>query len=172
MNFSLDQALRILSVLIAALASQWLVRLILRKFQRTIKQVPYESIQARRQRIRTLVSLISTTATLVINLIAVLLILTDLGFNILPILTGIGFLGLAFGLGARALIADLIAGFFILLENQYNVGDEVELAPKAIGKVSKISLRTTILKDKEGVIYIVPNSAIRVVTKFPKKTKH
>jgi len=96
------------------------------------------------------------------------MILAELGVNIAPLVTGAGIIGLAIGFGAKSLAADFIAGFFIILENQFNVGDEIEIN-KNKGRVIKISLRTATLIDKDKKVYIVPNSSIKTVVKYPKK---
>jgi small-conductance mechanosensitive channel len=80
----------------------------------------------------------------------------------------LGILGLAVGFGAKNLVADLIAGFFIILENQFNIGDEVQIGTNR-GKVIKISLKSITLRDKEKKTYFIPNSTIKSVIRFPKK---
>lgn len=152
----IEKGLRILAIFVAA----WFLQLVIRVFLKRLDK--------KRQRIKTLTSLLVNTTALAINATALLLVLTELGINITPLLTGVGILGLAVGFGARSLVADFIAGFFILLENQFNLGDEVNLGSGWAGKVTKISLRTTTLKDKEGKIYIIPNSQIKAVVKLPK----
>jgi small conductance mechanosensitive channel len=88
--------------------------------------------------------------------------------NITPLITGAGILGLAFSFGAQTLVKDLIAGFFIILENQYNVGDQVKLNTEE-GVVDKITLRATVLKDKKGNLIYIPNSEIKKVVVIKKK---
>ena len=83
--------------------------------------------------------------------------LTSLGFNITPLLTGAGILGLAISFGAQTLVKDLISGFFILFENQFNVGDTIKIDTFE-GIVYKITFRTTILKNKDNNFIYIPNS--------------
>ncbi len=116
-------------------------------------------------RVKTLVSLIRESTRIIINFIALLLILTELGFDILPLITGAGIIGLAIGMGAKSLASDLITGIFILIENRFNVGDKIEVGSKK-GKVTKIDLRTITLKSKDGNIHIIPNSSISTITKI------
>jgi small conductance mechanosensitive channel len=92
-----------------------------------------------------------------------MVILRELGFDIGPIIAGAGIVGLAIGFGAQHLVKDVISGFFILLENQYRVGDTVELNGKS-GLVESVNLRTTVLRDQEGRVHIVPNGSIVLVT--------
>jgi small-conductance mechanosensitive channel len=96
---------------------------------------------------------------------AAMLILTELGVSIGPILAGAGIVGVAVGFGAQALVKDMISGFFILLENQFRVHDVVSAAGVS-GTVEAINLRTTVLRDVEGRVHVVPNGAITVVTNY------
>jgi small conductance mechanosensitive channel len=80
-----------------------------------------------------------------------------------PILAGAGVAGLAIGFGAQTLVKDLIAGFFLLLENQVRVNDVVTIGD-ATGLVEAMNLRTTVLRDVDGRVHIVPNGAISIVT--------
>ena len=96
---------------------------------------------------------------------AAMLVLSDLGVPIAPILTGAGILGLAVGFGAQTLVKDVITGFFILLENQFRVGDVIQTAGVS-GAVEAINLRTTVLRDGEGRVHVIPNGSIAVVTNF------
>lgn len=114
---------------------------------------------------RTIKYLLRSISNAVIFGITILTILSQWGINILPLLTGVGILGLGFSLGTQTLVKDLIAGFFILLENQYNVGDMIK-TDKYEGEVIKITLRLTILQDKEGNIVYLPNSLITAVTRL------
>ncbi len=83
--------------------------------------------------------------------------------NIGPILAGAGILGLAVSFGAQSLVKDVISGFFILFENQFAIGDVIEIAGKS-GLVEKMTLRVAVLRDGEGVMHVVPNSEIKVVS--------
>lgn len=116
-------------------------------------------------RVKTLRGLVKNIIGIAVWSIAFVMILSKWGVNILPILTGAGILGLAIGFGSQTLVKDVVTGFFILLENQYNVGDYVKIGD-AQGRVKRVNLRTTILKDDEGTISIIPNNAITRVTKF------
>lgn len=93
-----------------------------------------------------------------------LMILSEWGINIGPLLAGAGILGLAVGFGTQTLVKDIVTGFFILLENQFNVGDKITIAGVE-GKVIAINLRTTVLKDKEGIFHIIPNSKVTDIAK-------
>jgi small-conductance mechanosensitive channel len=116
-------------------------------------------------RVKTLRGLVKNIIGIAIWSIAFVMILSKWGVNIVPILTGAGILGLAIGFGSQTLVKDIVTGFFILLENQYNVGDYVEITGVK-GRVKRMNLRTTILKDEDGTISIIPNSAIVKVVKY------
>jgi len=116
-------------------------------------------------RIRTVRSLLKSIIDVVLLLVAVLIILSNLGIDIIPILTGAGILGLAFSFGAQSLVKDLIAGFFIIIENQFNIGDKIHIG-KLEGEVSKMTLRITVLRDKNGNLIYIPNSQITTVVKI------
>ena len=93
-----------------------------------------------------------------------LMILSEWGINIGPLLAGAGILGLAVGFGTQTLVKDIVTGFFILLENQFNVGDKITIAGVE-GKVVAINLRTTVLKEKGGTFHIIPNSKVTDIAK-------
>ena len=117
------------------------------------------------KRANTLGSIAKSILYFAIWSISLMMILSSWGINIAPILAGAGIIGLAVGFGAQTLVKDVVNGFFIIFENQFNVGDKVKIADKE-GKVIAINIRTTVLKDKEGNIHIIPNSKITVITKF------
>ena len=114
---------------------------------------------------RTIRSLLKNFIDAVLFLVAVLIILSHWGVNVAPILTGAGILGLAFSFGAQTLVKDLIAGFFIILENQFNIGDRIQIG-KLEGEVYKMTLRMTVLKDRNDNLIYIPNSQITTVIKL------
>ena len=115
------------------------------------------------QQIRTLSSVITSVSVFVILFIATLEVLSLLGLNLGPMLASAGIAGLAIGFGAQTMVHDFINGFFILFENQYDLGDMVRVAGVK-GTVEKMSLRQTVLRDEDGTVHIVPNSAIQIVS--------
>jgi small conductance mechanosensitive channel len=115
------------------------------------------------QRVLTLGRVLQSLATYVTYFIAIVMILQELGVNTASILASAGIVGVAVGFGAQSLVKDVISGFFILLENQYAVGDTVIIGSDE-GVVVDISLRCTRIKGASGEVYIVPNGQIsRVV---------
>jgi len=117
----------------------------------------------RAQQLRTLASVLNSVGLAVIVFIAAMEILPLLGVNMGPLLASAGVAGLAIGFGAQTLVHDVINGFFILMENQYDVGDVVRLGGVA-GTVESMTLRRTTLRDDTGAIHIVPNSEIKIVS--------
>lgn len=113
---------------------------------------------------RTIRSLLKNIIDGVLFLFAILIILSHWGINIIPILTGAGILGLAFSFGAQTFVKDIISGFFIILENQFNIGDTIKVE-KYEGEVVKMTLRMTVLKDKEENLIYIPNSQITNVVR-------
>ncbi len=114
---------------------------------------------------RTLRSLLKNLSDGLLFLVALLIILSHWGVNIIPILTGAGILGLAFSFGAQTFVKDLISGFFIILENQFNIGDTIKVDAHE-GEVIRMTLRMTVLRDKKGNIIFIPNSQITTVVKL------
>jgi small conductance mechanosensitive channel len=95
--------------------------------------------------------------------VAVLEVLFLVGLNLGPMLASAGIAGLAIGFGAQTLVHDFINGFFILFENQYDIGDNVRIAGVK-GMVERMSLRQTVLRDEDGTVHMVPNSAVQIVS--------
>jgi moderate conductance mechanosensitive channel len=115
------------------------------------------------QRIEALATVLRSVISVVVALIAALMVLGELGVNLAPLLAGAGILGIAIGFGSQALVKDFLSGFFILVEDQFGVGDIVELEPGVSGTVEAVSLRTTRLRAVDGTVWHVPNGEIRRV---------
>lgn len=120
----------------------------------------------RRKRSKTLADLISFVIKLLIAVTAVYTILTDLGIDLAPVIASAGLAGVALGFGAQTVVKDMLAGFFIILENQYRVDDVVQIsgvgfpATPVEGTVRSITLRKTTLRDRDGNVHIIPNGSI------------
>ncbi|HEX9200964.1 MAG TPA: mechanosensitive ion channel domain-containing protein [Acidobacteriaceae bacterium] len=117
----------------------------------------------RANELRTLAAILRATAYGVIGFIVLLHILSVLGINLTPLIASAGVVGVGIGLGAQSLFKDMLNGIFILIENQFNVGDTVKLA-SLTGTVVNLSLRLTTLRDADGTLYFVPNSQIATVS--------
>jgi small conductance mechanosensitive channel len=121
-----------------------------------------------RARRRTLLPLLRTTMLCVIVVIAALIILSQIGINIAPLLAGAGVVGLAIGFGSQALVKDIITGLFILIEDQIAVGDIVDVGKDHAGVVEAISMRTIRLRDQGGVVHTVPFSEVTSIKNMTK----
>lgn len=130
---------------------------------RALKSHPFASETDRKKRVDTLDSLLSAVSKVLVGIVAVIMIIDELGINTAPLLASAGVVGVAFGIGAQSLIKDFTNGLFIIVENQYRVGDFVQF-DMIQGVVQAITIRTTILKDFDGNIHHVPNSSIVVAT--------
>jgi len=120
------------------------------------------------KRARTLGKIINSAAVVVVVSVAIMMILSEFGMNITPIITGAGIVGLAVGFGAQNLVRDIISGFFLILEDQIRVGDVARINGIG-GTVEYIRLRTTILRDVEGIVHIFPNGEIKQVANLTKE---
>jgi small conductance mechanosensitive channel len=116
-------------------------------------------LERRRQRAATIGSLLRSIASFVIYGTAFVLILGEFGVNLAPIIASAGVIGVAVGFGAQNLIKDFLSGMFMMLEDQYGVGDVVNLGP-ASGTVESIGLRVSTLRDSEGTVWYVRNGTI------------
>ncbi len=165
----LESGLRILGVVVGVLILKKVVDVFLeRSIRKLIKSSKFQTKDAERKREDTLIRIASTTFDILILLVGGLIILSELGLDITPLLAGAGIVGVAVGFGGQYLIRDLIAGTFIILENQYRVGDVVCIGGKC-GLVEDISLRTTILRDLDGTVHFVPNGEVKVASNLTKE---
>jgi moderate conductance mechanosensitive channel len=161
MNFFRHDAPKIVFVLVGAYLLTRLLRAVARRSADLhIRKLPQG---VRVQQVRTVASVVTSIGVFVIFFVAALTVLPILGLNLGPMLASAGIAGLAIGFGAQTLVHDFINGFFILLENQYDIGDTVRIAGVK-GTVERMSLRSTILRDEDGTLHTVPNSAIQIVS--------
>jgi small conductance mechanosensitive channel len=114
------------------------------------------------QRIKTLASVLWTISSGLWWFVVVLVVLSQIGVNIGPILAGAGVVGLAVGFGAQHLVRDLVSGFFLLLENQIRVGDLAVINGTG-GQVESVTFRTVVLRDQAGVVHVFPNGSINTL---------
>jgi small conductance mechanosensitive channel len=128
------------------------------------------TVQARRlppglrtPQVKTVVGVINSVAVFVIVFVSVLMILAELNLHLEPLLASAGVAGIAIGFGAQTLVHDFINGFYIVLENQYDIGDSIRVAGVK-GSVEEMTLRHTVLRDDDGTLHTVPNSAIQIVS--------
>jgi small conductance mechanosensitive channel len=162
-----DHGLRIVIIIIVGVVFWFILkRTVPPLVQRLIaKPQPGESREGRKRRANTLQGVFTGLGRAIIILLVVFMTLSELNISIGPILAGFGIAGIAVGFGAQFLIRDLIAGVFILMENQYRVGDVARVADVA-GLVEEVNLRKTVLRDLDGIVHHVPNGEIRVASNY------
>ena len=160
---------RVAATLVAAFLAARAVRLLVARFVHRIGgSVADTAPLLRVKRAQTLGGLLRAGASMGIWVIAMMVVLGQVGVDIGPLVAAAGVGGVALGFGAQTLVRDLIAGFFLLVENHYDVGDVVE-AGGASGTVEEISLRTTVLRNLDGRRHVVPNGEIRVTSNLTKE---
>lgn len=164
----LDHGIKV--VIIGALA--YLLDKLLIKFVRKLVKVavkPEENAVRGEEEKRedTIIRVFTWVINIVVYLIAALMIVQEFGVPIGPLLTGAGIVGVAVGFGAQYLVKDIITGLFLIIENHYRIGDEVDLGGKR-GVVEDITLRVTKLRDINGTVHSIPHGEITTVSNFSK----
>jgi small conductance mechanosensitive channel len=160
--------LQIVLIVIGALITIRIGSYITRRIERAFDDDDPTMMNEREKQAATLGKVIRSLIRIIVWGIALLMILRELGIEIGPILAGVGVAGLAVGFGAQSLVKDFLAGMFVLIENQYHVGDVAKMAGVA-GVVEKVTLRATTLRDLEGNVHQIPNGSIDVVTNMTKQ---
>ncbi|RBP66467.1 small conductance mechanosensitive channel [Brevibacterium sanguinis] len=183
-EFLLGAPLRIFLIIVMAIVLNFMVRLLIRRFaagvakgtvgssktsrnrfsasnmQAQLSGFEPEIVRERRaQRANTVGRMLSSVSSIFIVVVAVLMILTELEFNLGPILASAGVAGVAIGFGAQALVKDYLSGFFMVVEDQYGIGDTVDLG-EAIGTVEDVGLRITQVRGLDGTLWHVRNGEI------------
>ena len=162
-----DEALKILLILVGSGLLARVVHILADRLIKFVQDDDPLSTSQREQRAITLAGIFKGVFKIVIVVVAGLTILDILGINTAPLIAGAGVAGLAISFGAQNLIRDFISGFFILLENQFRVGDVIRAAGVS-GQVEDMNLRITVLRDMEGVAHFIPNGEIKVVSNLAK----
>ena len=159
--------IKILGILIALFILSQMSRWIVTWMERFVPEK--DSLQAAeaKKTVHTLGNTLRHALLFFLTFIALLMILGELGIQLGPLLATAGIGALAIGFGAQSLVKDVISGFFILLENQYRIGDVIEVAGVS-GLVESVSLRRTVLRDLEGKVHTIPNGEIKVVSNLSK----
>jgi small-conductance mechanosensitive channel len=113
----------------------------------------------REGRAASIATVVASTVTVLVWTVATIMILGELDVDLAPLIAATGIAGVALGFGAQSLVKDCITGLFMLIEDQYGIGDEVDLG-EAVGTVEQISLRTTVLRSPDGTVWHVPNGEV------------
>jgi small conductance mechanosensitive channel len=155
-DWLVDRPVKILVVLVLA----WVLRRVLhRLIEEFAERVRCEEGLRAAQRADTLAAVLRSATTIVVWTLALLVVLGEVGIQLGPLIAGAGIAGVALGFGAQSLVKDFLSGIFMLVEDQYGVGDVVDVG-EATGVVEQVSLRTTRLRDVEGTVWHVPNGQI------------
>ena len=158
------EGLQILIILVVAyIVHLILKRLIIKLVEKMVVLRPGEDHTAEEKREKTLIKILHGATHVVLVVLVVMMILSEIGVDIGPLIAGAGVIGIAVGFGGQYLVKDVISGLFIILENQYRVGDGVELVGIG-GAVEDITLRKTVLRDLDGVVHHIPNGEIKTVS--------
>jgi moderate conductance mechanosensitive channel len=160
--------IKIIGILISLVVLYQMSRWIVKWMEKFVpKRDPLFALEARK-RAHTLGNILRHTFLIIISYVALLMILGELGIQVAPLLATAGIGALAIGFGAQNLVKDVISGFFIILENQYRIGDAIEVSGVS-GVVESVGLRTTVLRDLEGKVHTVLNGEIKVVSNLSKE---
>ena len=164
------RALKVLAVLLAA----WFILFLIRKIgEPLIESIVKRADQKKgfsadeQQRARTLMTVFMTTARVVVYITAIMFAIAQFDVDYGPLLVAAGGVSLAVGFGAQTLVKDFFAGFFILLEGQFSIGDVIEINGKT-GTVENLNLRTTVIRSLNGDVHTIPNGEISVTTNMTK----
>jgi small-conductance mechanosensitive channel len=162
-DLAFGHSLRLASIVLIAFILNRLLRMLTR---RLIPAAGAEGLgriaRMREQHIKTLAGLLYSAGTAVIIIGAILMALPEFGFNITPIAAVAGLASLAFGFGAQHLVRDLINGFFVIVEDQFVVGETVRIGG-VVGRVDHLTLRRTVIRDMQGALVSIPNGEISQV---------
>ncbi len=169
-NWATTSGIRIVAIILGAVVFYYVFRTVFRRLIKVAaRKVGDSDLVSREQemRARTLGGIVRGLIIVILVIIVFLMVLRELGYDIGPLLAGAGIAGIAVGLGAQTLVRDLIGGFFVLLEGQFYIDDIIEVGDVR-GRVEAIRLRTTLIRDSEGILHIVPNGEMRVVSNLTK----
>jgi len=161
LNISPSNVIHLVVILAAALILNHLMRLVTKLIVKPAA-TQTRAAQAREQQTRTLAGVINNTGSKVVWAIALLTAAQEFGINVTPVAALAGLASLAVGFGAQNLVRDIISGFYIILEDQYVVGDTIQVS-ETIGRVEHLTLRRTVVRDARGALVTLSNGDIRTV---------
>lgn len=163
-NWFFDHGVTILSILVMTFfLSRMMKKIVTRVINRLVPRSYLKNEQAERRRVDTLITIIGNFLKFFIWIIALFMILYNIGIPIAPLLTGAGILGVAFGFGSQSLVKDVIIGLCIIAENQFRINDFISVGEYS-GTVESITLRMTKLRSLDGTLHYIPNSEIKILS--------
>ncbi len=170
MDWFMETGIRVISIAVVALVLFFVSRPVIRSIMKQLinRRMAGDDETEIQKRTVTLSSILVKIAGIVILVIAIIMILPEFGVDIAALIAAIGVGGLALAFAAQNLVRDYISGFFIILEDQYRVGDVVSIAGVS-GGVEEIGLRRTIIRDVDGNVHSVPNGKVELSTNMTKK---
>ena len=157
----------IIAIVLAAVLLTVVARILVHRFARRLEGKPSLTQELNLQRAATLTRALSAAFVVTIWVVAVLMVLGQLNVDVAPLIASSAVVGVALGFGAQSIVRDTLSGFFILLENQFGVGDVVEVQTTGgavSGKVESLTLRVAVLRAFDGTIHTVPNGNIQLVS--------
>ena len=160
--------IKIVGILIGLLILSQMSRWIVSWLEKFVSEEESSLVSETKKRAHTLGNILRHALLIVLFIIGILMVLGELGIQLGPLLATAGIGALAIGFGAQSLVKDVISGFFIILENQYRIGDAIEVSGVS-GLVESVSLRKTVLRDLEGRVHTIPNGEIKVVSNLSKE---
>ncbi|HVM76311.1 MAG TPA: mechanosensitive ion channel family protein [Candidatus Saccharimonadales bacterium] len=160
-SLSIANLLHLIGIIVAALLVNHLLKLVSKLI---VKPAGSQSkaAQAREQQTRTLAAVVYSASSKVVWALAILVAAQEFGVNVTPVAAVAGLASLAVGFGAQNLVRDIISGFYIILEDQYGIGDTIQVAD-TIGRVEHLTLRRTVVRDPRGALVTLSNGDIRTV---------
>ncbi len=164
-EFMKDHAFAVIIIMtVTFFAHNFIMALAKRLIRRALRPEKFKNELEEQRRENTLISTLNAVVRAGVWVISILLLLAEFGIDIAPLIAGAGIAGVALGFGAQSMVKDFLAGFFILIENHYRVGDVVELNQTVSGVVEHVSLRETVLRDLDGMVHHIPNGEITIST--------
>jgi small conductance mechanosensitive channel len=156
-------------VLLVGALFLWVVQTIGKAVRRAVGNSGDGTTSEAKRRAETLSTVLNSAARVLVLVFLLLMVLQEFGVNIAPLVAGAGIAGVALGFGAQSLVKDVISGFFLLLEDQFGVGDLISIDEKHVGTVERMTLRVTQLRDVEGRAHYIPNGSINRVIVLSKE---
>ncbi|MBL0211444.1 MAG: mechanosensitive ion channel family protein [Holophagaceae bacterium] len=156
-------------VLLVGALFLWMVKLIGKAVRRAVDDGDESTTSEAERRAETLSAVLNNASRVLVLVFLLLMALQEFGVNIAPLIAGAGIAGVALGFGAQSLVKDVISGFFLLMEDQFGVGDLISIDEKHVGTVERMTLRITQLRDVEGRAHYVPNGSINRVVVLSKE---
>ena len=169
-NIIKQNAVDVIGIIVLFFLGRTLLKVIVKRLTKIVDDGDDSHVSQKEQRAKTLGHIIITTGNIVIYAVILLMTLSLFGIDIRPVLAGAGVVGLAIGFGAQSMVKDFVSGLFILVENQYGIGDKVKIGSFE-GQVIRITMRSTVLKNDEGKTFYISNGLIKDVINMSQNKK-